>query len=112
VIRAGWIIAIVLSALQRDAKTRALMQNPARRTGSSGVGVWTGTDGLRSPRTARRTDQTIELWPLVVQLLPRVLDIDRDFQAWRRRTQNRSGEGVDDELAAGPGGVRRRDREE
>jgi hypothetical protein len=32
--------------------------------------------------------QTIELWPLVVQILQQFLDTDRDFQAWRRRTQN------------------------
>jgi len=34
------------------------------------------------------TGQTIELWPLVVQILQQFLDADRDFQAWRRRTQN------------------------
>lgn len=34
------------------------------------------------------TGQAIELWPLVVQILQQFLDADRDFQAWRRRTQN------------------------
>ena len=34
------------------------------------------------------TGQTIELWPLVVQILQQFLDADRDFQTWRRRTQN------------------------
>ncbi len=33
------------------------------------------------------TGQAIELWPLVVQILQQFLDADRDFQAWRRRTQ-------------------------
>jgi hypothetical protein len=35
------------------------------------------------------TAQTVELWPLVVQFP----DTDRDFQAWRRRTQNGPGAG-------------------
>jgi len=39
------------------------------------------------------TDHTIELWPLVVQILQQFLDTDRDFQAWRRRTQNGPGAG-------------------
>ncbi len=39
------------------------------------------------------TGQTIELWPFVVQFLYQFLDTDRDFPAWRRRTQNRPGEG-------------------
>ena len=34
------------------------------------------------------TGQTIELWPLIVQILQQFLDADKDFQAWRRRTQN------------------------
>jgi len=38
-------------------------------------------------------DQTIDLWPLVVQILEQFLDTDRDFQAWRRRTQNGLGAG-------------------
>ncbi|TMA94281.1 MAG: DUF2274 domain-containing protein, partial [Deltaproteobacteria bacterium] len=29
-----------------------------------------------------------EMWPLVLQMLQQFLDTDRDFQAWRRRTQN------------------------
>ena len=39
------------------------------------------------------TARTIELWPLVVQILQQFLDTDRDFQAWRRRTQNGPGAG-------------------
>ena len=34
------------------------------------------------------TGQTIEVWPLVLQMLQQFVDTDRDFQAWRRRTQN------------------------
>ena len=39
------------------------------------------------------THHTIELWPLVVQILQQFLDTDRDFQAWRRRTQDGPGAG-------------------
>jgi hypothetical protein len=39
------------------------------------------------------TGRTIEPWPLIVQFLHQFLDADLDFQAWRRRTRNRSGEG-------------------
>jgi hypothetical protein len=34
------------------------------------------------------TGQAIDVWPLVVQMLQRFMETDRDFQAWRRRTQN------------------------
>jgi len=34
------------------------------------------------------TGQAIDRWPLVVQILQQFLDADRDFEAWRRRTQN------------------------
>ena len=37
--------------------------------------------------------QAIELWPLIVQMLQQFVDTDRDFQAWRRRTQNGPGAG-------------------
>jgi hypothetical protein len=39
------------------------------------------------------TGQTIDLWPLVVQILEQFLDEDRDFHAWRRRTQSGPGGG-------------------
>jgi hypothetical protein len=39
------------------------------------------------------TGQTIELWPLVMQIVEQFLDADRDFQTWRRRTQNGPGGG-------------------
>ena len=32
--------------------------------------------------------QSIEVWPLIVQMLQRFLETDREFQTWRRRTQN------------------------
>ena len=38
------------------------------------------------------TGQTIEVWPLVLQMLQQFVDTDRDFQAWRR-TQNGPGAG-------------------
>ena len=38
--------------------------------------------------------QAIELWPLIVQMLQQFVDTDRDFQAWRRRTQNGPGAGA------------------
>jgi hypothetical protein len=38
-------------------------------------------------------DQTIDLWPLAVQIREQFLDTDRDFQVWRRRTQNGPGVG-------------------
>ncbi len=34
------------------------------------------------------TGQTIELWPLVVQMVEQFMDTDRDFDAWRRRTRS------------------------
>ena len=37
--------------------------------------------------------QAIELWPLIVQMLQQFVDTDRDFQVWRRRTQNGPGAG-------------------
>ena len=37
--------------------------------------------------------QPIEVWPLVVQMLQRFVETDRDFQTWRRRTQNGRGAG-------------------
>jgi hypothetical protein len=39
------------------------------------------------------TGQAIELWPLVVLILQQFMDTDRDFQVWRRRTQNGPGAG-------------------
>lgn len=39
------------------------------------------------------TGQAIDLWPLVVRMLEQFVDTDRDFQAWRRRTQNEPGAG-------------------
>jgi hypothetical protein len=35
--------------------------------------------------------QPIEVWPLIVQMLQRFLETDREFQTWRRRTQNGPG---------------------
>jgi hypothetical protein len=37
--------------------------------------------------------QPIELWPLIVQMLERFVETDRDFQMWRRRTQSGPGTG-------------------
>ena len=37
--------------------------------------------------------QSIEVWPLIVQMLQRFLETDREFQTWRRRTQNGPGAG-------------------
>ena len=37
--------------------------------------------------------QPIEVWPLIVQMLQRFLETDREFQTWRRRTQNGPGPG-------------------
>lgn len=39
------------------------------------------------------TGQPIEVWPLVVQMLQRFVETDREFQVWRRRTQNGPGAG-------------------
>jgi len=39
------------------------------------------------------TGQTIELWPLVVQMVQQFMDADRDFEAWRRQTQSGPGAG-------------------
>ena len=39
------------------------------------------------------TGRPIELWPLVVQILQQFIDADRDFQVWRRRTQDGPGGG-------------------
>jgi hypothetical protein len=38
-------------------------------------------------------DQTIDLWPLVGQILEQFLDTDRGFKAQRRRTQDGPGAG-------------------
>jgi hypothetical protein len=46
-----------------------------------------------------RAGQAIELWTLVVQVLQQFLDLDHDFQAWRRRTRHGPGGGP----AVGPG---------
>ena len=37
--------------------------------------------------------QPIEVWPLIVQMLQRFLETDREFQTCRRRTQNGPGTG-------------------
>ena len=37
--------------------------------------------------------QPIEVWPLIVQMLQRFLETDREFQTWRRRAQNGPGTG-------------------
>jgi hypothetical protein len=37
--------------------------------------------------------QPIEVWPLIVQMLQRFVETDREFQTWRRRTQNGPGAG-------------------
>jgi hypothetical protein len=37
--------------------------------------------------------QPIEVWPLIVQMLQRFVETDREFQMWRRRTQNGPGAG-------------------
>ena len=34
------------------------------------------------------TGQPIEVWPLIVLMLQRFIETDRDFQTWRRRSQN------------------------
>ena len=39
------------------------------------------------------TGQPIEVWALVVQMLQRFVETDREFQTWRRRTQNGPGPG-------------------
>jgi hypothetical protein len=39
------------------------------------------------------TGQTIEVWALVVQMLEQFMATDREFQAWRWRTQNAPGAG-------------------
>ena len=38
--------------------------------------------------------QPIEVWPLIVQMLQRFVETDREFQTWRRRTQNGPGPGT------------------
>ena len=38
------------------------------------------------------TGQPIEIWPLIVQMLQRFVETDREFQTWRRRTQNGPGQ--------------------
>jgi len=40
------------------------------------------------------TGQPIEVWALVVQMLQRFVETDREFQTWRRRTQNGPGPGT------------------
>ena len=48
---------------------------------------------LHTARTAyaayyrETTGQTIELWPLVVQMVQQFVDADRGFEGWRRRTR-------------------------
>ena len=37
------------------------------------------------------TKQAIELWPLVLQMLQQFVETDRDFQVWRRRTDQGPG---------------------
>src|SRR5262249_57555892 len=37
--------------------------------------------------------QTIDVWSLVVQMLQRFVETDREFQAWRRRSQGGPGAG-------------------
>ena len=37
--------------------------------------------------------QPIEAWPLIVLMLQRFIETDRDFQTWRRRSQNGPGAG-------------------
>ncbi len=37
--------------------------------------------------------QPIEVWPLIVQMLERFVETDREFQTWRRRIQNEPGPG-------------------
>ena len=37
--------------------------------------------------------QPIEVWPLIVLMLQRFIETDRDFQTWRRRSQNGPGAG-------------------
>jgi len=32
--------------------------------------------------------QPIEIWPLVVHMVQRFVETDREFQTWRRRTRN------------------------
>jgi hypothetical protein len=39
------------------------------------------------------TGQAIDVWSLVVQMLRRFVETDREFQAWRRRSQNGPGGG-------------------
>ena len=35
--------------------------------------------------------QPIEIWPLVVHMVQRFVETDREFQTWRRRTRNGLG---------------------
>ena len=37
--------------------------------------------------------QPIEVWSLIVLMLQRFIETDRDFQTWRRRSQNGPGAG-------------------
>jgi hypothetical protein len=39
------------------------------------------------------TGQQIDVWPLIVQMLQRFIETDREFQAWRRRTHKGPGTG-------------------
>lgn len=39
------------------------------------------------------TGQPIDVWSLIVQMLQRFMETDREFHAWRRRTQNGPGAG-------------------
>jgi hypothetical protein len=39
------------------------------------------------------TGQAIDVWALVLQMVEQFMGTDRDFQIWRRRTQNGPGAG-------------------
>ena len=40
-----------------------------------------------------KTGQTIDVWALMVQMLERFVETDREFLAWRRRSRNAPGAG-------------------
>ena len=40
-----------------------------------------------------KTGQTIDVWSLIVQMLERFVETDREFLAWRRRSRNGPGPG-------------------
>jgi hypothetical protein len=39
------------------------------------------------------TGQAIDVWSVIVQMLQRFVETDREFQAWQRRARNASGTG-------------------